>query len=86
MVFETYTIYYNVYNVIMVFVVVLVVIVGCVLFLFYLQKSYLIMDRSWIKVNRLSKEYENKVIQFFDFAGKNLPKEKGIFLCPFKFC
>lgn len=53
------------YNVVMVFVVVPVVIVGCVLFLFYFQELYVIIDHSWIKVNRLSKEYENGVIQFF---------------------
>lgn len=28
----------------------------------------MIMDRSWMNVNILSKEYENGVIQFLDFA------------------
>lgn len=40
------------------------------LFLFYFQKMYVIMDHSWMKDNRLNKEYENEVIQFLEFAEK----------------
>ncbi|XP_058774813.1 uncharacterized protein LOC131649085 [Vicia villosa] len=40
-------------------------------------KLYVIMDHSLMKVNRLSKEYKNGLIQFLDFAEKYLPK--GVF-------
>ena len=46
----------------------------------------MIVDRSWMKINSLSKEYKNRVIQFFDFAKKNLSKNSGIFWCPCKKC
>ena len=42
------------------------------------------MGCSWMKSNRLSKEYENRVIQFLHFVGKKFPKAKGIFWCPCK--
>lgn len=41
------------------------------------------MDRSWIKVNRLSDEYKKGVRQFFEFTKRNFPNNKGFF-CPKK--
>ena len=49
---------------------------------FYFQKLYVIMDRSSMKVNRLSKEYENGVVQFLEFAEKNIHDDNEIFWCP----
>ncbi|CAL5208813.1 unnamed protein product [Lathyrus oleraceus] len=42
------------------------------------------MDRSWMKVNRLSIEYENGLKQFLDLAEKNLHDNNGIFWYPCK--
>ncbi|GAU38745.1 hypothetical protein TSUD_158760 [Trifolium subterraneum] len=48
------------------------------------------MDRSWMKANRLSAEYKQGVMEFLQFAEKNIPPpEKEIpplFLCPCVFC
>src|SRR4051812_45919690 len=50
------------------------------IFLFYFHKLYVIINHSWMKVNRLSKKYENGLIQFLDFTEKYFPK--GVFWCP----
>ncbi|XP_058766672.1 uncharacterized protein LOC131640279 [Vicia villosa] len=40
------------------------------------------MDRSWIKANRLSEEYERGVEELIQYACKNLPNNNGKFYCP----
>lgn len=42
------------------------------------------IDHSWMKDDRLSKEYEDEVIQFLELTEKNLPNDNGNFLCPCK--
>lgn len=44
------------------------------------------MDSSWMKANRLNKEYENGVIQFLESTGKNLSNDNEIFWRPCKIC
>jgi hypothetical protein len=35
------------------------------------------MDRSWMKANRVSDEYEQGVMEFLQFAEENLPPESN---------
>jgi len=44
------------------------------------------MDRSWMRANRLSEEFDNGVIEFLQFAEQNLPNNDGLFLCPCVSC
>ena len=44
------------------------------------------MDRSWMKANRLSSEYENGLLQYFDFVEKILRDNNEIFWCPCMKC
>ena len=44
------------------------------------------MDRSWMRANRLSDEFENGVTEFLQFAQKNLPNNDGLFPCPCVIC
>lgn len=61
--------------------------VGCVLFLFIFKSCMWLWIVVVWKVNRLSKEYENEVIQFIEFAGKkNPPNDNQICWCPYKNC
>ncbi|KAL6509568.1 hypothetical protein OROGR_022878 [Orobanche gracilis] len=40
------------------------------------------MDRSWMRANRLSDEFDHGVAEFLELAEKNLPNNKGLFPCP----
>ena len=44
------------------------------------------MDRSWIKADRLGPVYENRVLEFLEYADKHLPDNNGIFYCPCVVC
>ncbi|XP_057453002.1 uncharacterized protein LOC130744857 [Lotus japonicus] len=44
------------------------------------------MDRSWMRANRLSDEFDKGVVEFLEFAEKNLPNNKGLFPCPCVSC
>ncbi|XP_057422588.1 uncharacterized protein LOC130716624 [Lotus japonicus] len=44
------------------------------------------MDRSWMRANRLSDEFDNGVVEFLEFAEKNLPNNNGLFPCPCVSC
>lgn len=44
------------------------------------------MDRSWMKVGRLSLVYDKRVLEFLKFSGKNVLDNNGIFYCPCVVC
>lgn len=44
------------------------------------------MDYSWVKANRLSKEYKNGVIQFLNLWRKIFLTIMRFFYCPCKKC
>ncbi|XP_031106358.1 uncharacterized protein LOC116011008 [Ipomoea triloba] len=44
------------------------------------------MDKSWMNVSRISKEYEDGVKKFINFAKNNLLDSNEMFLCPCKKC
>lgn len=43
------------------------------------------MHCSWMKANRLNKEYEKEVIQLPEFAEKNHPENNDIFIVLVKY-
>lgn len=40
------------------------------------------MDHIWMKVDRLCPMYENKVLEFLEFAKQTLFGNNGVFSCP----
>ncbi|CAK8560994.1 unnamed protein product [Lathyrus sativus] len=44
------------------------------------------MDHSWMKADRLGPVYENKVLEFLEYADKHLPDNNDIFYYPCVVC
>ncbi|XP_031102022.1 uncharacterized protein LOC116005929 [Ipomoea triloba] len=44
------------------------------------------MDKSWMHASRISREYDDGVKEFLDFAKRRLPNNNGRFFCPCKKC
>ncbi|CAK8568090.1 unnamed protein product [Lathyrus sativus] len=44
------------------------------------------MDHSWMKADRLGPVYENRVLEFLEYADKHFPDNNGIFYCPCVVC
>ena len=44
------------------------------------------MDRSWMNAKRFTPEYRDGVKAFLEYAEKNTPNHKGLFLCPCNKC
>lgn len=57
-------------------VVVVLICSGLVYDFDFIFRKYLIIDRSWMKVNRLIDMYKIRVRQFLKFVERNLPYDK----------